>query len=138
MSCVDIILLICLAILSIWDIKKKMIPVIPIVLTGILLAGYRLWTGVGLIVPGLGLLPGIVLLIAALCTKESIGYGDGLVFCMIGIGCGVQKTMAVLGLSLLAAALTAMVVLVTRKGNRKTKLPFLPCILLGYLLCLIQ
>lgn len=137
MSIVDVVLLGSLAVLGWIDIKQKMIPVVPVVATGIMLLLYRLWEGNSFEGVAAGLLPGAVLLLLAFCTGESIGSGDGLVVCMVGAGCGLENTVAVLGMALVCVALLAIVLLAAGKAGRKTELPFLPCVFAGYIISLI-
>jgi len=137
MSVIDAVVLGNLAILGWIDIKKKMIPVVPVAVAGSVLLLYRFWEGCTFFEVAAGLVPGAVLLLLAFCTRESIGTGDGLVFCMIGAGCGLENTVAVLGFALVCSALLAIVLLVLRKVRRKTVLPFLPCVFTGYVISLV-
>lgn len=127
----------CLAGLSIYDLKTKRIVIKAVALLGIVVLVYRLCTGTGVLELAAGLVPGAGLLFVAFCTKESIGIGDGMVLCVLGLFCGLRKTMGVLGMALVFCAALAMVLLVLKRAGRKTELPFLPCLFAGYLLCLL-
>lgn len=122
---------------SLYDIREKKIPVMATVLFGVAVMIYRLCTGTAILDLLLGLLPGAGLLLAAFCTKESIGTGDGLVLCMLGLFCGMRETVAILGMALVLSALLAIVLLVFKRVGRKAELPFLPCLCSGYLLCFL-
>ena len=137
MEITDIVLVGGLSVLAVADWKNKTIPVYPVLFFGVISVIYRLWSGTGCVELFLGAVPGLVLLLLAFCTGESIGKGDGLVFCMMGLACGLKKTFAVLSLSLIVSALAAIILLIGRKVGKKTELPFLPSVLCGYLLCLI-
>lgn len=126
-----------LIVLSIYDLRIRKIPLAPVLLLGALTVGYRLWSGVSFSEVAAGLIPGSIILLLAWATKESIGYGDGWVLVVLGLFCGTAKTMAILGLALLFAALLAMVLLVSGRVGRKTELPFLPCLCSGYMVCLL-
>jgi len=119
---------------ALYDMKTKTIPVAAVVLAMIGSLIYRLCTGTG--VPELvtGTVPGVVVLIIAFVTKESIGTGDGLVLCMLGLFCGWRQCLAVFGLALVLSAALAVVLLTCRRVGRKTALPFLPSLFGGYLL----
>ena len=73
------ICLIFMTICVITDIRKKEIPVIVVALSGgcallyTIILGEKEWSEILY-----SLLPGACLLFLGLCTKESIGYGDGL------------------------------------------------------------
>lgn len=123
--------------LSICDLKTKKIPVAAVVLFGAAVLGYRLMTGIELLGLLVGLVPGAVLLLLAVLTGESIGIGDGLVLCVVGLFCGLTKAVSVLAMALVLSSVVAMVLLVLKRAGRKTELPFLPCLCSGYLLCLL-
>lgn len=126
-----------LGIFSICDIRIKKLPVAAIVLSGAAVLLYSLCTGKNFPELAAGLVPGAVVLLCAFITKESIGTGDGLVLCVLGLYCGWKRVVGVLGMALVFAALVAAVLLVTRRAGRKTELPFLPCIFAAYLLEMI-
>ena len=131
------VMLACLAVLAGIDLKIREIPVVPVVVLGIGFAVYRLWNGADVLELVLGVVPGVLLLVLAVCSGESIGVGDGLVLLVFGIFCGVAQAVAVLGMALLLAAVLAMLLMVFRRAGRKTELPFLPCLFGGYLLCIM-
>ena len=137
MNGAEYIMLGCLLILSIVDLRTRKISLLPVLLLGLFAMGYRFWENESLWEVLTGMLPGGVLLLAAWVIKESIGYGDGIVLLVVGVFCGIKKTVAILGISLILAALMAMLLLVLRRAGRKTELPFLPCLCSGYLLCLL-
>ena len=137
MNGAEYIMLGCLLILSIMDLRTRKISLLPVLLLGLFAMGYRFWENESLWEVLTGMLPGGVLLLAAWVTKESIGYGDGIVLLVVGVFCGIKKTVAILGISLILAAVMAMLLLVLRRAGRKTELPFLPCLCSGYLLCLL-
>ncbi len=127
-----------LAGLSVYDLKTKKVPVSVVVLAGIGGIVYRLYMGTKVIVLLAGLVPGVVLLLLAFLTKESIGIGDGMVLCVIGLLCGWKETVAILGMALVFAAIIAVILLVSKRVGRKTLLPFLPCLCAGYLLVVLR
>lgn len=137
MSVAEGILLGALAGLSVYDIKKRKIPVWAVLLlgTGVLL--YRILSGADVFLLLLSMVPGFGLLLLAFCTRESIGTGDGMVLCVIGLFAGGKQAMAILGMALLFASALAALLLLMRRARRKTELPFLPCLwsacLVGFL-----
>ena len=134
MGAVEWIMLVVLAAFAAYDIKTKTIPVaaVTIAATGILM--YRFCIGTAIAELVIGLVPGVLVLVIAFATKESIGGGDGLVLCMLGLLLGWRQCVAVFGMALVLSAVLAMILLVCRKAGRKTELPFLPCLFGGYLL----
>lgn len=126
-----------LLVLSVIDLRTGKIPVLPVALLGMAVLGYRGWNGAPVLDIAAGVIPGVVLLLVARVTKESIGYGDGIVLLVLGVFCGAVKTVAILGMSLMIAAVLSMILLVLKKAGRKTALPFIPCLCSAYLLCLL-
>lgn len=126
-----------LLVLSIFDMRMKKVPVWLIGLAAGVALIFRMVESVPVLQLLAGLLPGIFVLLLAVCTKESIGTGDGLVLCALGLFCGLKETVAVLGMALFFAAVVAVVLLVLKRAGRKTELPFLPCLCTGYLLCVL-
>ena len=64
--------------------------------------------------------------------------GDGLILSVTGLGLGFWNNLELFALALFAAALVSIVLLITRLANRKTSIPFVPFLFLGYLLHLIS
>ena len=122
---------------SIYDLKYKKIPIWAVILFGVAVLLYRLDVGVGIGELLAGIVPGAGLLLTAFCTKESIGFGDGMVLCVLGLFLGIKGSLAVLGMALVFAALLAAVLLVLKRAGKKTELPFLPCLFAGYLISLL-
>ncbi len=80
------------------------------------------------------LLPGCVFLLLAFVTREQIGYGDGMILTIIGILYPIWRVMVVTGIALLIISVMSIVLLVLKKGNRYTRLPFVPFLFLGSLI----
>lgn len=120
------------------DLQKHKVSMITVMIAGIL--GVIFQFGIiqenGLKIIG-GILIGIVLLLLAKMTREKIGYGDGWIFVVTGIYLGFHSNMYLLLLSLFLASLVSICLLVFKKVNKKTELPFVPFILPGYLLLLV-
>jgi len=122
---------------SVYDLRWKKVNVSAVALFGIAVIAYRIYGKTAIPELLAGLIPGIGLLLISFVTKESIGTGDGLVLCVIGMFCGMKQTAAVLGMALILSAVLAMVLLVCKRAGKKTELPFLPCLCAGYFLFLL-
>lgn len=79
------------------------------------------------------LFAGGVLLCCRLLMKGSMGWGDIKFMAVIGMICGFHKTFNILFYSLLILFVAAIVLLITKKANRRTKLPMAPFLLMGFL-----
>lgn len=118
-----------LARLSLEDIREKRISVKRVMIGALAAVICRLIVGQasGIAIVG-SLIPGIVLLLLSVMTKESIGKGDGIVVMMLGLWIGGQMTFLVVCLAVWAAGIFAMVCLIRKK---RELIPFVPCLLMG-------
>ena len=117
---------------SFLDIRKREISIPVTLLFGLAGVVYSVRTGrtmTDYLIP-LGI--GILILGGSVLTRGQVGMGDGWLLlalgCMLRMECYIQ--MACIGM-LLAAAYSGVLMLVFRK-NRKTEIPLVPFLLLGY------
>lgn len=117
---------------SFLDIRKREISIPVTLLFGLAGVVYSVRTGrtmTDYLIP-LGI--GILILVGSVLTRGQVGMGDGWMLlalgCMLRMECYIQ--MACIGM-LFAAAYSGVLMLVFRK-NRKTELPLVPFLLLGY------
>lgn len=121
-----------IAICTAADIRRREIPMIIIVLFGVIslfyigIWGEREWLDIAY-----SLIPGAFLLLLSLCTRESIGYGDGLVTLVLGILMGWKGCMTAVFIGLLASAVFSMALLACRKVKGKSRIPFVPFLAIG-------
>ena len=131
---VQIFLMILLVITAVIDIKKREIPAALIALGASLATAYVVYSfvneaGCAKVVPAL--LPGAAMLLISLVTRGEVGLGDGLMLLFIGPVFGLEQTVAGLLIALFISSIFSIVVLALKKGNRKTKLAFIPFLTLG-------
>ncbi|MCI8463966.1 MAG: hypothetical protein HFG25_13660 [Lachnospiraceae bacterium] len=129
-----------LTILSIWDIRYKKVPVWMLG-TGAAAAGAALLYEIAEaafdpISICIAMLPGAVLMTAALYTDHA-GWGDGIVMLILGASLKREESLLAFCAGLGLAALFSLSLLVLRRADRKTRLPFLPFLALGMLICII-
>ena len=117
---------------SFLDIRKREISIPVTLLFGLAGVVYSVRTGrtmTDYLIP-LGI--GILILGGSVLTRGQVGMGDGWMLlalgCMLRMECYIQ--MACIGM-LLAAAYSGVLMLVFRK-NRKTEIPLVPFLVLGY------
>jgi leader peptidase (prepilin peptidase)/N-methyltransferase len=65
---------------------------------------------------------------------EQIGRGDGLVIMAIGLLAGFRWCLTVVCIASVIMSIVAIVMLIFKKGNKKTKLPFIPALFVGYII----
>lgn len=73
----------------------------------------------------------------SMMARGQIGRGDGMVIAVVGLVLGGHRCLAAVCMASFIMCLAAIVVLVTKKGGRGTRLAFLPALFTGYVLCLI-
>ena len=81
----------------------------------------------------LGLLPGVLWLLLAKATKESVGYGDAWVLLAAGIVLGGEDMFFMCTAAIFLAGVIALILLVFFHKSKKYQMPFLPFLMVGYL-----
>ena len=126
-----------LIILSIYDIREKMVPIWMLTL-GCCAVGsfcaYRLCMEQGVwLSMFLGIIPGVFLLVIGWLSQKT-GYADGVVLLLIGVLRGYRECVVVLCVSLLLMSLVCVMLLLLRRVERNTKMPYIPFILAAYII----
>lgn len=127
-----IICLVFMAICTAADIRKREVPIAVIVLFGgvaffyTVSRGERKWLEILY-----SLMPGISLLLLSLCTRESIGYGDGLTAMVSGMLTGWKGCVTAIITGLLLSSIFALALLISKKAKGKSRIPFLPFLSIG-------
>lgn len=122
---------------AVWDVKHRSVPPVLVIWTAATGLGLRICdaAAAGSLRPylpyALGLLPGLLLLLASPLTRGAVGVGDGLMLLALHgwLKAGRLLTVLLLGLALTAAA--GLVELAVRRPQ-KAALPFLPFLAAGY------
>lgn len=117
---------------SVVDIRRLKINIIPAAVVGVfgllmntLVYKRPVWWMAGLAV-------GLVLLLAALVSRERIGYGDGIIFLVLGVCVEPESVLWILWLSMLAAGIVGCVGVIRGKRDRKSAMPYIPFVLAAY------
>lgn len=120
------------------DIRKKEVRIIYIFAMGIVALGgcfFRedfSWYGAfG------GFIIGLCMIGISFISGEQIGRGDGMIIAVLGVLCGVRDTLGIVCFASLYMLVPAFVLLISRRGNKKTRMPFLPALFLGYVTSLL-
>lgn len=85
-----------------------------------------------------GMLPGVCLLAVSMTGKRSIGTADGAAVLTVGMLYGLWTGMEMLLYGLLLCCLPAAVLLAAGKIKKESRLPFLPFLLAGFLICCLS
>ncbi len=79
--------------------------------------------------------PGIAILLVAHFTKECIGYGDGLICLFLGSILSLRFVLMIILTAFILAAIFGTIMMCLGKMKGKSRLPFVPFIMLGVLIC---
>ena len=85
----------------------------------------------------LGAVVGLAMMIIGKVTGEAIGIGDGMMLVVSGIFLGFWGNMCLLMTALLLVGCVALFLIVIGKKGKDYRLPFLPFLLVAYLLQLL-
>lgn len=83
-----------------------------------------------------GVLIGFCAIGLSMVSRDQIGRGDGLVIVAIGLVLGFRKCLFAVCMASIIMTLVSVIVLILRKGNRNTRLPFIPALFAGYVMCM--
>ncbi len=127
---------------SIYDLNYKKIS-IPVTFLGMIMGVFFIIitliknNGYYIIIEALGgVSVGIFLILCSFFTRGQIGIGDGIICCFTGLFYGFFENLSMLFIGLLLSALVSFLLLLSKKAGRKTEIPFVPFLFLGY--CCIQ
>ena len=112
------------------DLKKKTIPLkvsLAVLAAAFLVSGYSIVTGRRDVIHFcMSLMPGALLLLASFMTEEKVGYGDGIIFLIIGNLAGSFITSLVLFGTVMISAILSGTLLISKKATLQTKIPMIP------------
>ena len=84
-----------------------------------------------------GLVPGACLFFLSRVSRGAIGEGDALIVGLLGFSLGIWQALGIMMLAFFGAALCVCLLLLLRRADRNTKLPFVPFLAAAYLLSLV-
>lgn len=122
------LLLLYLLILSRYDYREKQVPVVLLYVgigAAVLLLVWEIFSGQIVWTRLLGILPGILLLLTAVLTRQ-VGLADGIVLSIVGVVLGYQAVMLLFCISLMLFCVVTILLLFFRKVNGRAVLPYLP------------
>lgn len=124
---------------AVWDIKKNSVPKIYLYIwgaTAVLYVIVRLISGTSVFALICAFVPGSIGLVLAFITKEQIGIGDGLVLILMGAFLDVKVITEIMIVAFVVLTPVTIILLVLRVVGGKTRIPFIPFLLVGYLVCI--
>lgn len=124
--------------LSVCDIRKRNISV-WLLFVGFVLAvcSQLIWKETSGRLCLAGALTGGVFLMISKVTGEAIGYGDSILILILGIYMGIWDLLLLLTTAFFLAAVFAVIALGLRHFQKKTVIPFIPFLGVGYFIILL-
>ncbi len=129
----SVTVLLLLILCSYYDLRYRKLPLFIIIAFGIIIT----------VINGLDgslfnqmvyfrLIPGTVFLMIAFMTKQAVGYGDGMIIILLGLSLGLIQCVSVVFTGLVLSSAVSVYILIFTRGNRQTRLPFVPFLLLAW------
>ena len=130
---VHICLIIILGVICVFDIKIKKIPVYMLIIlaaAGIIsnftIGEFDIEKRI------IAMLPGMILLIVSMITKQQIGYGDGLIILIMGLYIDIDDILSIVLSSFLLSSIAAIILMTVFKKKKNFEMAFSPFLLIGY------
>ena len=130
---VHICLIIILGVICVFDIKRKKIPVYMLIILAA--AGIISNFTVGefdIEKRIIAMLPGMILLIVSMITKQQIGYGDGLIILIMGLYIDIDDILSIVLSSFLLSSIAAIILMTVFKKKKNFEMAFSPFLLIGF------
>lgn len=124
-----------LSIGAMWDLKKKSIPTVYLwlfALVGVVFSVSALIDGKDIGNAVTAFLPGCILVLLSVITREQIGMGDGWVILCMGLFLDCAEILWIIFISFMILTVLSIFLLIAQKAHRKTRMPFLPFLLTGF------
>lgn len=124
---------ICLLIQGLWDIRTKEIPSwisFGLGICGLLysLCCHREWSCFCL-----ALIPGVICLFWGFCTRQAVGYGDGILLCSLAMLYTLEEVLSIFMLAIFFAGIVGLLLLVVFRKKKTFEIPFVPFLFVGWL-----
>lgn len=127
--------------LSLSDVRYRRVPVWMILLGGAAIAGYGIYECVcgrnSFAVILSGMIPGTVLLMLAAGTQK-VGWADGIVLMLLGCVLGIWQCILTVMFSLIMISILSVVLLVMKKADKGTRIPYIPFLAIGFVISRIN
>lgn len=131
----EICILVIMIIVSVRDIRKKEILAVEIILAAAVSSANIVWMACkgnfDIISLLISFLPGVIMLFVAMITGQSLGYGDGLLALVAGPGLGAGLICGGMAAALFICSIFSGILLLTKKANPRTRVPFVPFMTIG-------
>lgn len=124
-----------LGINAVTDMKKRQISLFTVPLFIIAGIAYQLWNEkADWVSLSAGIALAFFLLGLSFLSKQAIGFGDGLVVLVCAVFLGFAKSIVLVMGGFLLASFAGVVLLICKRANKKTPLPFVPFLMISYVI----
>ena len=135
----EVLGLVCLYSLTAFDdLKERQVRVIEIIIFGIIGIFINIFGKSHSIESVIGgVMVGGLVLIFSYLSNEKIGKGDAFLIMVTGLYLGFRETLTLLWISSILAAVIGTIIVKKYKAKEDMELPFVPFLLIGYLLIVL-
>ena len=133
-----VFVLIVLIIEAVTDFKKKEVNIIfPILLAAAAVVMLFFSKDISLINAIIGIAEGLLLILISVLTKGQIGLGDGILLAACGLMLGGRDNLIMFFFACLSSAVVSALIMIIKKADKKTKIPFVPFMIPGFLIMVL-
>lgn len=126
--------LIVLVIEAVTDFKKKEVNIVfPVLLAAAATVMLFFTKDISLINSIIGIAEGVLLILISFLTKGEIGMGDGILLAACGLMLGGRDNLIMFFFACLSSAVVSALIMLIKKADKKTKIPFVPFMIPGFL-----
>ncbi|MBO4785161.1 MAG: prepilin peptidase [Lachnospiraceae bacterium] len=124
-----------LGIEAITDFKKKEVNIVfPALLAATAAVMLFFTKDISLINAIIGITEGVLLILISFLTKGEIGMGDGILLAACGLMLGGRDNLIMFFFACLSSAIVSALIMIIKKADKKTKIPFVPFMIPGFLI----
>ena len=130
--------LIVLVIEAITDFKKKEVNIVfPVLLAAAATVMLFFTKDISLINSIIGIAEGVLLILISFLTKGEIGMGDGILLAACGLMLGGKDNLIMFFFACFSSAIVSALIMLIKKADKKTKIPFVPFMIPGFLIMVL-
>ena len=123
---------------AVTDFKKKEVNIIfPILLAAAAVVMLFFSKDISLINAIIGIAEGLLLILISVLTKGQIGMGDGILLAACGLMLGGRDNLIMFFFACLSSAVVSALIMIIKKADKKTKIPFVPFMIPGFLIMVL-
>jgi leader peptidase (prepilin peptidase)/N-methyltransferase len=120
--------------LAVIDMKERKIPCVVLCISFLIALLSTVIVKHGITTEQLcGMTIGFLFILISFVTRGQLGLGDGITLVITGVVIGFWDNLLMVLYALFTAGITAIILIIFKRSNRKKRIPFLPFLLLGYI-----